>query len=239
MNLSKSLVCEFLGTAFLVATVVGSGILAHRLDEGNVAVSVMAVAVATGCVLLALISALGSVSCQLNPVVTLVAAARREMPWSQVGVFILAQIAGGIAGTLVANAMFELPVVAFAQQARTGYGQWIGEFVATFGLIGVILGCARSNPSAIAAAVGCYVCGAIWFTSSTCFANPAVTIARVFTDTLTGIRAIDVVPFILAQLAGAACAAGVFGWLFTTDETARKTIDDQSVRDLELLLNSK
>ncbi len=217
MELSRKLVCEFLGTAALVATVVGTGILAQKVGDGNVAVSVMAVAVATGCVLTAIILSFGSISCHLNPIVTLMSAIRRDISWSAVAPFILTQIIGGIVGTLAANLMFDLPFVSISAQARTGTGQWLGEFIATFGLIGVIIGCGRSTPSALPAAIGCYICGAIWFTSSTCFANPAVTIARIFTDTLTGIRPSDVVPFILSQLAGAAAALALFGWLFDSN----------------------
>lgn len=214
MSLARALVCEFLGTAGLLATVVGSGILAHKLDAGNVAVSVMAVAFATGCVLTAMICSFGSISCQLNPVVTLATALRGETPWKQVTPFILSQIAGGVAGVIIANLMFDLSAISFATAPRTGIGQWLGEFIATFGLLGIILGCGKSKPQAIAGAVGCYVAGAIWFTSSTCFANPAVTIARVFTETLTGIRAVDVLPFIASQFAGMTAALLVFGWLF-------------------------
>src|SRR5437764_819525 len=132
MKLGRELVCEFIGTAGLLATVVGSGILAHKLDAGNVAVSVMAVAVATGCVLTAMILSFGSISCQLNPIVTLASAIRRDTPWSKVGPFIAAQVAGAIAGVCLANLMFDLPVVSFATAPRTGAGQWLGEFIATF-----------------------------------------------------------------------------------------------------------
>lgn len=237
MNLSKALVCEFLGTAFLVATVVGSGILAHRLDQGNVAISVMAVAVATGCVLFAIISAFGAISCQLNPVVTMANAWTGVVPRRHVVPLITTQILGGIAGTIAANLMFELPALAMSTTARTGSGQWLGEFIATFGLLGVILGCARCNPKSIAAAVACYVCGAIWFTSSTCFANPAVTIARVFTDSLTGIRLADIAPFILCEVAGAAAAVSLFGWLFK-DITAEQndSVEQVVIQKLEALL---
>jgi glycerol uptake facilitator-like aquaporin len=237
MNLPKALTCEFIGSAFLLLTVVGSGILGHRLDEGNVAVAVMAVAIATGCVLAALIWSLGSISCQLNPIVTLMSAYRREMAWKHAAPFILAQIAGAIVGTVLANVMFELPLISLSETARTGYGQWVGEFIATFGLIGIITGTARSNPTAIATAVGCYVCGAIWFTSSTCFANPAVTIARIFTDTLTGIRAVDVLPFIASQLVGAAAAITVFDWLFRTP--SENAAPDEIIRRLERELSAK
>lgn len=214
MNLPRALACEFVGTAFLVATVVGSGTLAHRLDAGNVAVTVSSVAIATGCVLVALILSLGSISCQLNPIVSLASAIRHELSWNRVAPYIVAQILGGIAGTIVANLMFDLPAVTLSSTTRSSVGLWLSEIIATFGLLGIIFGCERANPSAISVAVGCYVAGAIWFTSSTCFANPAVTIARVFTDTITGIRAPDVLPYIAAQIAGAAAALSFFGWLY-------------------------
>jgi glycerol uptake facilitator-like aquaporin len=237
MKLSRALACEFVGTAFLVATVVGSGILAHRIDAGNVAVTVSSVAIATGCVLVALILSFGSISCQINPIVTLASAIRREMPWSSVAPFIIAQILGGIAGTMAANLMFDLPAITLSATARTGTGQWIGEMIATFGLLAVVFGCGRANPKAIPIAVGCYVCGAIWFTSSTCFANPAVTIARVFTDTLTGIRAGDVIPFILAQCAGASAALLFFGWLHT--ETMEEKFDRELKERIAALSESQ
>jgi glycerol uptake facilitator-like aquaporin len=218
MTVSKRLACEFLGTAFLLATVVGSGILAHKLDAGNVAVSVSSVAIATGCLLTALILSFGTISSHFNPIVTLCSALRKELSWSLVLPYVLAQIIGAAFGVIVANLMFDIPAVTISSTVRTGTGQWIGEFVATFGLLGVIFGCGKFRPAAIPAAVGCYVAAAIWFTSSTCFANPAVTIARVLTDTLTGIRPIDVIPYILAQIAGAASALSIFGWLYSSDK---------------------
>lgn len=238
MSLPRRLVCEFLGTAFLLATVVGSGILAHKLDAGNTAVSVMAVAIATGCVLTALILSFGAISAHFNPIVTLASAIRKELPWSLVAPYIFIQIAGAIAGVLAANLMFDLPLLTISTTTRTGSGQWLGEVVATFGLLGIIFGCGKARPLAIPAAVGCYVCAAIWFTSSTCFANPAVTIARIFTDTLTGIRPADVVPFIISQAVGAVAALSLFGWLFasrvipTADIAAR--LESQLDREISL-----
>lgn len=233
MNLARRLVCEFIGTAFLLATVVGSGILAHKLDAGNVAVSVTAVAISTGCVLTALILSLGAISSHFNPMVTLSCAVRKELDWSLVVPYVLTQIAGAIAGVCIANMMFDLPAVAISHQARTGCGQWLGEFVATFGLLGIIFGCSRFRATDVPVAVGSYICGAIWFTSSTCFANPAVTIARIFTDTLTGIRPGDVAPFILSQLAGTIIALVVFGWLFAPE---KKRFWEQN--DPELVANA-
>ena len=226
MKSSRALACEFIGTAFLLATVVGSGALAHKLDAGNVAVTVSSVAIATGCVLVALILSLGSISCQLNPIVTLASAIRRELSWKMVAPYLVAQVAGGIFGTVVANLMFDLPAVVLSTTARTGSGQWIGEIVATFGLLGVIFGTARANVKAVPIAVGCYVAGAIWFTSSTCFANPAVTVARIFTDTICGIRALDVLPFIAAQLGGMTLALAFFGWLYAESD------DEKLAREL-------
>jgi glycerol uptake facilitator-like aquaporin len=231
MNVARRLVCEFLGTAFLLATVVGSGILAHKLDAGNVAVSVSSVAIATGCVLTALILAFGNISSHFNPMVTLASAMRKELDVALVVPYILTQIAGAIAGVCVANLMFDLPAMSMSHTIRTGTGQWIGEFVATFGLLGIIFGCGRFRAAAIPAAVGCYVAGAIWFTSSTCFANPAVTISRIFTDTLTGIRIEDVVPFILSQCAGATAALVLFGWLFAPDRTDVRRYADSLLAD--------
>jgi glycerol uptake facilitator-like aquaporin len=238
MRLSKQLACEFLGTAFLLATVVGSGILAHKLDAGNVAVSVSCVAIATGCILTALISSFGSISSHFNPVVTLCCAIRREISWSLVAPYIVVQIAGAAAGVIVANLMFDLPAVVISATSRTGTGQWLGEFVATFGLLGVIFGCGQFRPGAIPTVVGCYVASAIWFTSSTCFANPAVTIARILTGTLTGIRPADVLPFIAAQLAGAGCALVVFGWLYNCKQPAEPVMNfndfaDAGIREIE------
>ncbi|MBY0357418.1 MAG: aquaporin family protein [Candidatus Obscuribacterales bacterium] len=217
-RLLKAATCEFIGTAFLLATVVGSGILAHKLDAGNVAVSVLAVAFATGTVLTALILAFGSISCHFNPIVTLASAIRKEFSWSWVIPFFIVQIAGAAFGVVIANLMFDLPGMTIASTPRSGFGQWLGEFVATFGLLGVIFGTAKSRASALPFAVGAYVAGAIWFTSSTCFANPAVTIARALTDTLTGIRPTDVAAFIYAQGAGATAALIIFGWLFAADQ---------------------
>lgn len=228
MKLARALLAETLGTAFLLATVVGSGALADKLDLGNLAVSVLCVAFATGAVLIALISAFSSISAHFNPIVTLVCAARGEFSWKYVTPYFVAQIAGAILGVVAANLMFDLPALTISTTARTGMGQWIGEFIATFGLIGIILGSARSNSNA-GIAVPAYVAGAIYFTSSTCFANPAVTIARVFTNTLTGIVPADVPAFVLAQLVGGLCAALVFGWLFAAEA---KNVEVKRVSDL-------
>ncbi len=224
MKLARALVAEILGTAFLLATVVGSGILAHRLDLGNVGLSVLCIAFATGGVLAALISAFASVSAHFNPMVTLVLATRREFSWRYVLPYIAAQICGAILGVIVANLMFDLPACTISTTTRAGAGQWLGEAVATFGLIGIIIGCSRGNGRAIPYAVAAYVAGAIYFTSSTCFANPAVTIARIFTNTLTGIMPAHVPAFIAAQVLGGFAAAGVFGWLFAESKEERDAV---------------
>lgn len=215
MRLAKPLVCEFLGTAFLLATVVGSGILADKLDSDIVAVTVLSIAFATGAVLTALVLAFGSISAHFNPAVTLVCALRGEHAWKDVIPYWVTQVAGACAGVMVANLMFDLPAVVVSTTARTGGGLWLGEFVATIGLIAVILGCAKSRPDATPMAVGGYVAGAIWFTSSTCFANPAVTIARALTNTITGIRPDDVAMYCIVQFFATITAALVFTWLFT------------------------
>jgi glycerol uptake facilitator-like aquaporin len=230
----RALVCEFLGTAFLLATVVGSGILGSKLASGNVALAVLAVAFATGAVLTALILAFGGISSHFNPIVTLSAAVRKELRWGAVMPYILAQVAGASAGVIVANLMFELPAIVLSQTARTGSGQWLGEFVATLGLLGVIFGAGKFKPSLAPFAVGFYVAGAIWFTSSTCFANPAVTVARVLTDTLTGIRLVDVPAYIVAQLAAGAAGLLLFGWLFADERQTESSTKDRANQDQDL-----
>lgn len=226
MHLRKSLVCEFIGTAFLLATVVGSGALMHKLDAGNVAVTVLGVAVATGLVLLALINTIGSISAHFNPIVTLMTAVQRQMRWSHVAPFIVVQILGAIAGVVAANLMFEVPAFAMSNEARTGFGQWTGELVATFGLVSVLIGCGRSKPDAVPQSVSAYVASAILFTSSTCFANPAVSISRMFTTTITGIRAADVPAFIVCELVGAAVAFTIFSWLFREEKSDAPSVPD-------------
>jgi glycerol uptake facilitator-like aquaporin len=226
MRLLKIATCEFLGTAFLLATVVGSGILGHNLDSGTVALTVLIVAIATGCVLSALILTFGSISAHFNPVVTTVNVLQRNVTLGDGVIYVIAQISGAIFGVTVANLMFDLPAVVFSHTARTGSGQWLAEFVATFGLIAVIQGCGRFRPAAVPFAVSAYVAGAILFTASTCFANPAVTISRIFTDTITGIRVADVVPFIVAQLAGGTVAYFLTNWLFNSGDSDRIHVPD-------------
>lgn len=218
MNSNRALVCEFLGAAFLLAAVVGSGALAHKLDMGNVALSVLCVAFATAATLSALIFAFGQISAHFNPVLTLALAIRGEFPWKNVVPYWVVQIAGAIFGVIITNMMFDIPAICISDTLRTGAGQWIGEFVATFGLLGVVFGCARFNATSLPISVPFYVAGAIFFTSSTCFANPAVTIARIFTTSLCGIAPQCTLPFIACQLAGAAAAIVLFGWLYRKPE---------------------
>ena len=201
-NLRARVTAEFVGTALLVAAVVGSGIMAERLSAGNAAIALLANTVATGAALVALILTFGPISGgHFNPVVSLADALEHGMAWSEIAPYILAQLAGGIAGTILAHAMFGLPLISLSRHPRTGTAQFLSECVATFGLLSVIWGCSRSRSSAVSFAVASYIMAAYWFTASTSFANPAVTIARSLTNTFAGIRPIDVPPLCL----GAAC----------------------------------
>jgi glycerol uptake facilitator-like aquaporin len=213
-SLSQRVAAEFLGTGFLVAAVVGSGIMGERLSGGNVAIALLANTIATGAALAALILALRPISgAHLNPVVTVTAASRGEIAWKEAWGYIAAQICGGIAGTACANVMFALPAFFISHHARTGAPQWFSEFVATFGLLLVITAVARFTSDWLPFAVAAYIVAAYWFTSSTSFANPAVAIARSLTDTFAGIRPVDVPAFLVAQLAGGFSALIVSGWL--------------------------
>jgi glycerol uptake facilitator-like aquaporin len=214
VDLSRRLVAEALGTGLLVTAVVGSGVMAEQLAGGNVAVALLANTIATGGALVALIHTFGPVSgAHFNPAVTLADAVLGALPARDAGAYAVVQVAGGIVGAVAADAMFDLPLVAWSRHARTGPGQWLGEFVATFGLLGVIASCTRRTPAVTPWAVAAWIVGAYWFTSSTSFANPAVTMARAFTDTFAGIRPVDVPGFVVAQLAGALAAVGLFKWL--------------------------
>jgi glycerol uptake facilitator-like aquaporin len=214
VTLPRRCLVEALGTAFLLAGIVGSGIMAERLSGGNAAIALLANAVATGAVLACLIAALGPLSgAHLNPVVSLADAMRGGLSWRETPAYWLAQLSGGVLGVGVANIMFGLPVFFASHHARTGAGQWLGEFVATFGLLTVIWGCVRAGSRFIAVAVAAYIIAAYWFTSSTSFANPAVTIARSLSDTFAGIRPQDVPPFIAAQILGAVAATIAFACL--------------------------
>lgn len=208
----RAVVAEFAGTAFLLLAVVGSGIMAQRLCGGNVGLALLANALATGGALVALIITFGSISgAHFNPVVTL-ASALREKTWKDVLPYVGAQVLGALAGTALANLMFGLPAFAASHHERSGAAMAVSEFIATFGLLAVIWGCARSRPAAAPYAVAAYIVGAYWFTPSTSFANPAVTIARSLTDTFSGIRPADVPAFVLVQIAGGLAATLLFVW---------------------------
>jgi glycerol uptake facilitator-like aquaporin len=210
-------VAESLGTALLLATVIGSGIMGERLAGGNVAVALLANTLATGAALVALILTFGPISgAHFNPAVTLADAWQGGIRWADVLPYLGAQIAGAFAGVAVAHVMFELPLFFASQHARVGSAQMFSEFVATFGLLAVIWGCVRARPSVVPFAVAAYITAAYWFTASTSFANPAVTLARAASDTFAGIRPSDAPGFIVAQLTGAAAATGLFRWLIPT-----------------------
>jgi len=214
VDLPRRAVAEAVGTAFLLATVVGSGIMAEKLAGGNTAVALLANTLATGAGLVALILTFGPVSgAHFNPVVTVADASRGGTAWRDVPVYVVAQVAGAFGGVAVANLMFDEPAWFASTHARAGSGQLLGELVATFGLLAVIFGCGRRRASAVPFAVGAYITAAYWFTSSTSFANPAVTLARTASDTFAGIRPADAPGFVAAQIAGAAAATLLFRWL--------------------------
>ena len=213
-SLARRAVAEALGMAFLLATVVGSGIMAERLAGGNVAIALLANALATGAGLLALLVTFGGVSgAHLNPAVTVADASQGGLAWRDVGPYVAAQLFGAFVGVALAHVMFDAPIFSASRHARAGLGQLTGEFVATFGLVSVIWGCSRARPSVTPFAVAAYITAAYWFTSSTSFANPAVTLARAATDTFAGIRPADAPGFIVAQALGAGSATLMFRWL--------------------------
>lgn len=213
-SLSRRLAAEFGGTAMLLATVVGSGIMAETLAGGNVALALLGNTIPTGAILVVLITSLGPVSgAHFNPAVTLAFLVRREIPASKAFYYLIAQTAGGILGTMLAHAMFDQSIWQVSTHARTGGAQWLAEIVATFGLVGTIFAALRWRPDGVAWMVGLYITAAYWFTASTSFANPAVTVARALTDTFSGIRPADAPAFIVAQCAGAVLAAAALGWL--------------------------
>lgn len=213
-NLARRVVAEAVGTALLLAAVVGSGIMGERLSGGSVALALLANTLATGASLVALILTFGSISgAHFNPAVTLADASQRSLAWRDVPAYIAAQIAGAFAGVATAHLMFGEPLFFASRHARAGGAQLFGEFVATFGLLSVVWGCARLRSAAVPFAVGAYITAAYWFTSSTSFANPAVTLSRSCTDTFSGIRPADAPGFILAQLCGATAATLLFRWL--------------------------
>ena len=214
----RKLVAEWLGTFSLLATVVGSGIMAERLADGNVAIALLGNTIPTGAILVVLITVFGPISgAHFNPAVTLSFLIRREIAPNAAGLFILAQIFGGIVGVFAAHVMFDNPLIDPSTTDRSGIGQWAGEFVATFGLVGTILACLRAKPDFVPMAVGLYITAAYWFTSSTSFANPAVTVARGFSDTFAGINPAHIVAFVAIQLVAATLATFFFGWLLQDD----------------------
>ncbi|MBM2710226.1 aquaporin family protein [Mesorhizobium caraganae] len=214
-DLSRRLVAEALGTAMLVAAVVGSGIMADRLTD-DVALSLLGNTIPTGAMLVVLITILGPISgAHFNPAVTLVFALRREIQTKAAIAYVIAQITGGIAGTFLAHAMFDLPILQISQTVRAGSGQWIAEIAAAFGLVFTILAGLRFRSDAIPWLVGLYITSAYWFTASTSFANPAVAIARALSNTFAGIRPLDVPAFIVAELLGALLAMALAGWLLS------------------------
>jgi glycerol uptake facilitator-like aquaporin len=214
VTLDRRAVAEGVGTALLAATVVGSGIMGERLSGGNTAMALLANTLATAAALVALILTFGPVSgAHFNPVVTLADASQGGLPWASVPAYLFAQISGAVSGSCLANVMFGLPAVQLSVHARSGGSQLLGEIVATFGLLAVIRGGVRSRPLAVPYAVAAYIAAAYWFTPSTSFANPAVTLARSLTDTFAGIRPADVGGFVIAQTIGAAGGTLLFRWL--------------------------
>jgi glycerol uptake facilitator-like aquaporin len=214
MTPMRRIIAEAVGTGFLLAAVVGSGIMGERLAEGNVAIALLANTLATGAMLVTLILTFGPISgAHFNPAVTLADASQGGLPWREVPAYVAAQVAGAFAGVAAAHLMFGAPVFSASRHVRAGGAQLFSEFVATFGLLCVIWGCARLRSSAVPFAVGAYITGAYWFTASTSFANPAVTLARSASDTFAGIRPGDAPGFMVAQLAGAAAATILFRWL--------------------------
>ena len=214
---ARRLVAESVGTALLLAAVVGSGIMGERLASGNVAIALLANTVATGAALVALILTFGPISgAHFNPAVTITDAWQHGIPWREVPGYVVAQIGGAFAGVAAAHWMFEEPMFAASTRARAGASQALSEFVATFGLLAVIWGCSRKRSNAVPFAVGAYITAAYWFTASTSFANPAVTLARTATNTFTGIRPADLPAFVAAQIVGAGTATALFRWLIPT-----------------------
>lgn len=226
--MARRLFAEWLGTLFLLAVIVGSGIMADRLSGGNVAIALLANSIATGAILVVLILIFGPISgAHFNPAVTLAFAIRKEISPQDSVQYVAAQIIGGVAGVIIAHAMFDNQLIDPSTTARTGIGQWIGEFVATFGLVATILGCLKARPEAVPYAVGLFITAGYWFTSSTSFANPAVTIARGLTNTFSGIDPAHIGAFVVAQMIAAAVATVSFRWLLADrqDEMAKPFIN--------------
>ncbi|MEK1852298.1 MAG: MIP/aquaporin family protein [Phyllobacterium sp.] len=224
-DLSRRLAAEALGTAMLVATVVGSGIMADRLTN-DVALSLLGNTIPTGAILVVLITILGPISgAHFNPVVTTVFALQREIDANAALFYIVAQFAGGIGGSLIAHAMFELPIIEISATVRTGTGQWIAEAVAAFGLVFTILAGLRFRPDAVPWLVGLYITAAYWFTASTSFANPAVAIARALSNTFAGIRPVDLPGFIIAEFLGALLAMALAGWMLAEQKPTPQALN--------------
>lgn len=227
IELRRRLAAEALGTGMLVATVIGSGIMADRLTD-DVALSLLGNTIATGAMLVVLISIFGPISgAHFNPAVSLVFALRRELSGRDAGFYAIAQVAGGALGAVMAHAMFALPILQLATKVRTGSDQWLSEGVATFGLVVVILAGIAFERKAVPMLVGLYVTAAYWFTASTSFANPAVSIARAFTDTFAGIRPADLIGFIPAQIVGATVATTFMSWLLATPKIGNLPINPE------------
>jgi glycerol uptake facilitator-like aquaporin len=224
-SLARRAVAEFIGTAFLVAAVIGSGIMGERLAGGNAALALLANTIATGAALVALILAFGQISgAHFNPVVTVMDALGKGLPWVETPFYLAGQVIGGVTGAVLTHLMFSLPAVSLSRHARSGPRQTLSEFIATFGLVSVIWGCSRLRSNAAAFAVGAYITAAYWFTSSTSFANPAVTVARCLSDTFAGIRPVDVPWFVIAQFLGGAAATLAFRWLVPNLQAGSKEI---------------
>jgi glycerol uptake facilitator-like aquaporin len=235
-SLARRTFAEWLGTAFLLAAVVGSGIMAQKLAGGNGALALLCNTIPTGAILVVLILIFGPLSgAHFNPAVSLAFALRRELPWSTAAFYIAAQLAGAVAGVWAAHLMFELPLWQLSATVRTGQGQWFAEGVATFGLLLTIIGCVARTPAAVPYAVGLYITSAYWFTASTSFANPAVTIARSLSDTFTGIAPAGVAAFIAAQIGGMLAAVMLGGWLW---RPADPRFDQLSLSKSETLTNA-
>jgi glycerol uptake facilitator-like aquaporin len=235
LTLMRRTVAEAVGTGLLVSTVVGSGIMAERLAGGNVALALLANTLATGAGLVALILTFGPVSgAHFNPVVTLADASQGGLPWRQVPHYLVAQFAGGACGTVLAHLMFGETAVTFSRHVRAGGGQFLSEAVASFGLLSVIWSCSRRRPGVTPFAVAAYITAAYWFTASTSFANPAVTLARTLTDSFSGIRPADAPAFMLAQAIGAAAATALFAWLLPAGRSAAENVVVPHLQVLEV-----
>ena len=220
ISLNRRLVAELLGTAFLLAVVVGSGIMGETLAGGNVGIALLANSLATGAGLFALILIFAPISgAHFNPVVSLYAAMEKHMSWREAGLYVVVQVIGAVLGVIAAHLMFATPIVELSQHVRTGGAQWWSEFVATFGLLAVIISTSRSNHETTPVTVAAYITAAYWFTASTSFANPAVTLARTLTNTFAGIRPCDSLGFIVMQILGAVAAVLVFRWFYSAGKT--------------------